>query len=135
MRDRTTRSVILVLDENLSGQRIVAGLKKHGIPVRAQTDLMERGITDEEVLANLAQHPDHYLLSKDGDFYRKPPIKAALMHHGVGAYVITAHKSKTAADLVELIRRAWPSIQRCARKHPRPFVAKILADARVTVLT
>ena len=95
---------------------------------------MARGIPDEEVLAALAGRADHYLLSKDSDFHRKPHIKAALMSHGVGAFVITSHKNKTAADLVALITRAWPRIERCARKNKRPFVAKILADARVQVV-
>ncbi|MFH0964029.1 MAG: DUF5615 family PIN-like protein [Planctomycetota bacterium] len=135
MRNRAARRIVVVLDENLSGQRIVDGLRRNKIPVEPLTDLMERGATDEELLARLARHPDYYLLSKDSDFHRKPAVKEALIKHGVGAFVITAHKSKTAADLVELVNQAWRGMQRCARKHKRPFVAKILADARVEVVT
>jgi len=134
MRDRAARRVTLILDENLSGRRIVDGLRQNGIPVRPQTDFVKRGATDEELLRALARHPDHYLLSKDSDFHRKPAVKTALVRHGIGAFVITAHKNKTAADLVELIAQAWPRIQRCAQNHPRPFVAKILADRHVEVV-
>jgi hypothetical protein len=49
----------------------------------------------------------------------------------LGAFVITAHKGKTAAEIVELIRISWSRIERFAKKHDRPFVAKILADGRV----
>ena len=135
MRDGEARGVVPVLDENLSGHRIAGGLRRNGIPVKLQTELMRRGITDEEVLACVAQHRGHYLLSKDGDFHRKPSVKAAVMAHGIGAFVITAHKSKTALDLVDLITRAWPRMERCAKRNKLPFVAKILADARVEVVT
>lgn len=102
MRDRAARGIILVLDENLSGRRIVNGLRDNGLPVRPQTDLMARGITDKEVLAALGPHPEYFLLSKDSDFHRKPAVKETLIQHGIGAFVITAHKNKTAADLVDL---------------------------------
>ncbi len=132
MRDRSARgSLILVLDENLSGHRIVEGLIEHGIPVKPQTDLMPRGIPDEEVLGVLADHPHCFLLSKDSDFHKKPMIHKALIRHGVGAFVITSHKGKTAPELVQLINRAWRRIQRFAEHHERPFVAKILADGHV----
>ncbi len=82
MRDRAAGGLILVLDENLSGHRIVGGLVERGIRVKPQTDLMKRGVPDE-------------------------------------------------AELVELIEKSWNRIQRFAQHHPRPFVAKILADGRV----
>lgn len=98
MRDRAARGLILVLDENLSGHRIVDGLAERGIPVKPQTDLMPRGISDEEVLHILARHPDCCLLTKDSDFHRKPVVKAAIFEHGIRAFVITSHKGKTAPE-------------------------------------
>ena len=132
MRDRPARrSLILLLDENLSGHRIVEGLTECNIPVRPQTDLMTRGIPDEEVLRILADHPDCFLLSKDSDFHKKPMIRKAIIRHGIGAFVITSHKGKTAPELVQLINRAWRRIQHFAEHHNRPFVAKILANGHV----
>ncbi len=131
MRDRTPGGLTLVLDENLSGRRILDGLRQHGIPVAAQTDLMPRGIPDEQVLQALAGHPDCCLLTKDSDFHRHPAVREALREHGIGAFVITAHKNKTAPELVELVAKAWPHIRRFAELHQCPFVAKILADGRV----
>jgi hypothetical protein len=92
---------------------------------------MERGISDKEVLSILSQYSDCFLLSKDSDFHKKPMAKEALIQHGVGAFIITAHKGKTAPELVELIGKAWRRIQRFAQKNSRPFVAKILADGRI----
>jgi predicted nuclease of predicted toxin-antitoxin system len=123
--------VILLLDENLSGRRILEGLLAHGIPVQAQTELMPRGIPDDEVLQNLAGHPGCCLLTKDSDFHRHPAVRQALLLHGIGAFVITAHKDKTATELVRLIAKAWPRMQRFTDRHRRPFMAKILADGRV----
>lgn len=131
MRNGTPGSVTLLLDENLSGRRIIEGLSNCGISVKPQTDIMERGITDQEVLAALSRYPDYYLLTKDSDFHKKPMIKEALILHGIGAFVITAHKGRTANELVSLVNDAWKRINRFAEKHSRPFVAKILADGRV----
>ena len=135
MRNRADCCLILLLDENLSGHRIIEGLTALNVPVRPQTDIMERGLPDEEVLQIVAQHPDYFLLTKDSDFHKKPMIKQALIEHGVGAFVITAHKNRTAAELVDMIGNAWSRIQRFANNHERPFVAKILADGRVEQAT
>jgi hypothetical protein len=131
VRDRTDRRLILLLDENLSGHKIIDGLAALNIPVKPQTEIMERGVPDEKVLTILSQYPDYYLLTKDSDFHKKPVVKLALIEHGVGAFVITAHKGKTASELVSLVGKAWNRIQRFTEKHDRPFVAKILADGRV----
>ena len=131
MRKRKDRSLILLLDENLSGHRIIAGLTALNIPIKPQTDIMKRGVSDEEVLQVLSLHLDCFLLTRDSDFHMKPMIREAVVQHGVGAFVITAHKGKTAPELVELIGAAWGRIQKFVRSHRRPFVAKILSDGRV----
>jgi hypothetical protein len=110
---------------------IIEGLTALEIPVKPQTAIMARGLPDEEVLEILARHTDCFLLTKDSDFRKKPMVRKALLEHGIGAFVIIAHKNKTADDLVALIGKAWHRIQRFANKHDRPFVAKILADGRV----
>ncbi len=92
---------------------------------------MARGVSDEEVLRVLSRHPECYLLSKDSDFHRKPPVKAALVRHGVGAFIITSHKGKNAEDLVTMITSAWKRMQKFIKNHDRPFVAKILSNGRV----
>lgn len=135
MRKHEDRSLILLLDENLSGHRIIEGLSSLNIPVKPQTDIMKRGVSDEEVLRILAVHPDCFLLTKDSDFHKKPMIRQAVVQHGIGAFVITAHKNKTAEELVAMIGNCWSRIQRFVNNHDRPFVAKILADGRVEQAT
>jgi hypothetical protein len=100
VRDRAESSLILLLDENLSGRRIIDGLRSLEIPVKAQTDIMDRGVPDEEVLRILSGHPEMYLITKDSDFHKKPIVKKALIEHGIGAFVITSHKGKTAPSLL-----------------------------------
>lgn len=123
--------IILMLDENLSGKSIVSGLIKKGIPVRAQTDYMERGVPDEELLKILAKECNVYLLTKDRDFRYKPSVKKALFEAKIGAFVITATRNKSGPQLVEMISAAWPKIRRAIAKHERPFVAKIMGDGTV----
>ncbi len=72
MRNRAARGLILLLDENLSGHRISEGLKAEGIPARLQTEIMGRGVSDEEVLKTLSEFPEYFLISKDSDFHKKP---------------------------------------------------------------
>lgn len=131
MRAREKRGIILVLDENLSGKSLLAGLREAQIPVRPQTDYFERQTKDPEAFAALAAHPDVYLLTKDRAFHRRPAEKAALMEHRIGAFVITAQKNKTGLELVELVRVAWPRMERFARDNSKPFIAKILADGHI----
>ena len=131
MRAREKRSVTLILDENLSGKSILAGLRGAHIPVRPQTDFFGRQTLDPEAFAALAAHPDCYLLTKDKAFHRRPAEKATLLQHGIGAFVITVQKNKSGPELVDLVRLAWPRIERFARKNPRPFIARILVDGHV----
>lgn len=131
MREREARSVILVLDENLSGKSILLGLAKAGIPARPMTEFVHRAATDPEVFGALRHLPNHFLITKDKQFHRRPAEKAALMNYKLGAYVITSHKNKTGPELIELIAAAWPEIERFAAAHSRPFIAKILADGHV----
>jgi len=123
--------IILMLDENLSGKTIVSALKEKGVPVRSQTDYMERGVPDETLLSLLAHERNVYLLTKDRDFRYKPSVKRALLDSKVGAFVITATKNKTGAQLVEMIAVAWPKIKRTIERNKRPFVAKIMGDGSV----
>jgi predicted nuclease of predicted toxin-antitoxin system len=120
-----------VLDENLSGKSILVGLADAGVPARPQTDFYERETKDPEVFAALATHPDCYLLTKDKKFHRKPAEREALIRHGIGAFIITMQKDKSGPELVELIREAWPRIERYALENPRPFIARILAEGRI----
>ena len=128
---RPPEQFVLMLDENLSGKSIVEGLTAKGIPAKPQTAFMARGISDEELLDNLAQHPDIYLISKDSDFRYKPSVKNRLESAKVGAFVITATKNKTGTQLVDLIAAAWPRIIRFVARHQRPFVAKINGQGSV----
>lgn len=123
--------IILMLDENLSGKTIISTLQEKGVPVRAQTDYMDRGVTDESLLAHLADKLNVYLLTKDRDFRYKPSVKNALIKSKVGAFVITAHKNKTGNQLVEIISGAWPKIKQTILDNKRPFVAKIMGDGAV----
>ena len=136
MRDASARQggLTLVLDENLSGKTIAAGLRAAGVSVKLQTELMPRGVPDDEVLRYLAQHSGHALLTKDSDFYRHQGTLEALRRHAVGAFVITGHKNKTGAQLVDLVVAAWPKMLEFASRNPPPFVARIVQGRVVRVV-
>ena len=58
-------------------------------------------------------------------------IKAALLKHGIRAFVITSHKGNR-PQLVELIINAWDECSDSREKIIRHL--KILADGRITVI-
>ena len=120
--------MILVLDENLSGRSILDPLRQANIPVKALTEVMPRGTPDEELLVHIAKHPDHFLLSKDSDFYRHSGIRDTLKYHGVGAFVLANHKNQTGSQLADQIIKAWPKIQVLADSTPLPFVFKLVQN-------
>ena len=124
------RLIILVFDENISGPSILGPLRKAGVPVKAQTEVMARGISDDQVLRHLSKHPDHYLLTHDADFHRHSGTVDVLKRHQVGAIVMTGLKNKKGPEIANIIMRAWPAIHHFIQAHAPPFVIKVV-QARV----
>jgi predicted nuclease of predicted toxin-antitoxin system len=121
-----------VLDENMAGS-IVTRIQEAGFPVKAFVDLFDRGLTDEILLEKIATRPDLFLITKDSDFRYKPAVKKALLAHRVGVFIITSGGNKSGVMLADLIISAWPRLVKFARKHPRPFVARITSDSHVVL--
>ncbi len=127
------RLISLVLDENISGPSILAPLLNSGVPVKAQTEVMARGIPDDQVLEHLSKHPGHYLLTHDADFHRHTGTVQVLKRHQVGAIVMTGLKNKKGLEMAEVILRAWPAIYRFIQNHYPPFVIKVVQTRVVRV--
>ncbi len=123
--------VVLLLDENLSGRSILSSLREQGIPVAGQAELLPRGISDSELLTNMAKLPGHYLLTRDPDFRYKRDVVETLRRVRVSVFVLTASGNKTGAQLAELIAATWPAMKRFIAKNDRPFVAKVRTDGSI----
>ncbi len=121
----------LLLDENLSGKSIIQGLLDRDIPAYPQWHIAPRGATDADLLLALAKHDDLYLLSRDPDFRYHAAIRKCLVDSGVGAFVITSSGNKSSQEIIDLISRAWPRIQKFVSKTKRPFVAKVTSERKV----
>lgn len=128
------RLISIVLDENISGPSILAPLRNAGVPVKAQTEVMSRGIPDDQVLQHLSKHPGHYLLTHDADFHRHTGTVDVLKRYQVGAIVMTGLKNKKGPEMAEVMLRAWPSIQRFIESHPPPFVIKVVQSRVIGVI-
>ena len=122
---------VLLLDENLAGKTILATLSAASIPVKGQQDLMERGISDSELLQQLSKLPHHFLVTRDPDFRYKPDVVATLRHVQAAVFVMTSSGNKTGEQLAEIIIRAWPAMKRFIARHPVPFIAKVMTDGHV----
>jgi predicted nuclease of predicted toxin-antitoxin system len=121
----------LLLDETLAGTSILRGLKEYGIPAVPLQDVVNRGATDEEVLASLVSRPDLYLLTRDKDFRYHSSTKERLVEAGAGVFVITSAGNKSASEIVSIVRLAWRGMQRFVDHNQRPFVAKVSTPGHV----
>ena len=125
--------VILVLDENLSGESIYTALKEAGLPVRQQTDYVPRGATDQQLLEGLISHPNFVLVTKDRDFRYKQHLVECMRIARFRVFALTAAGNKRGEEIVSQILDAWPSMQRFLKKNPAPFVAKVSSNATITI--
>ena len=124
------RLIILVFDENISGPSILEPLRKAGLPVKAQTEVMDKGLADDKVLLNVAKHPGHFLITQDAHFHRHTGTVEVLKQFNVGAVVFTGLKNKKGPEIAKCILRVWPKIKTFIENNPPPFVAKVV-QARV----
>ena len=124
-------NVVLLLDENLSGKSILVALRELSIPVAGQQEIMDRGISDSELLRKLSAYPHHYLLTRDPDFRYKADVIKTWRQLRVSVFVITSAGNKTGAQLAEIIALAWPHMRRFIAKHDKPFIAKVRSDGHV----
>lgn len=124
-------SFALLLDENLSSKSIIQSLLDLDVPVYPQTHIAARGVTDAKLLLALAKHDDLFLLSRDRDFRYHAATRKLLHDSGAGAFVITSSGNKSSEDIVKLVVRAWPRIQKFVKVTKRPFVAKVTGEGKV----
>lgn len=125
-------TIILILDENLSGRSILAGLAQRGLPVMPQTDYAPRGVTDADLVSALSKHPHLVLVTKDRDFRYKQDLVNQLMKAGLRVFALTSAGNRQGADLVDQISAAWPAMQRFIARHPPPFVIKVGNDGALS---
>ena len=118
-------TLTLVLDAALAGAGMGATLAAHGIRTVPLAALVAANAPDAAVGEALGQRADHVLVIRDRDFRYKPAVADDLKARGLGVIVITAEGSRTALQMAEIIRAAWPRLQRLAVHTPRPFIVRV----------
>lgn len=124
---------VFVLDENLSGKSIVAGLLAKGLKVRPFADVFPRGMDDMALLKAISETRDLFLVTRDRDFRHKPDVSRALRRTSVGVFVLTASGNRTGEQLQAILIESWSRMVRVARKSPRPFIALVRGDGSVII--
>lgn len=120
------RLIVLVFDENISGPSILEPLRKAGLLVKAMSEVMDRGISDDKVLVNLSRHPGYYLVTQDAHFHRHTGTVEVLKRFNTGAVVLTGLKNKKGPEIAASIVRVWPKIKNFIETTSPPFVAKVV---------
>lgn len=71
-----------------------------------------------------------FVVTRDERIRYNPLEKLALLHSGVGAFIMVG-KNMTGQLMADCLKKALPKMAEFIRENPRPFIAKIYADGRI----
>lgn len=123
---------VFFLDRNLGSSVIETALRQAHIKVEVHDDHFAQNALDEEWLTFVGRH-GWVVLTKDEKIRYRPNEIRALMQAGVPTFVVIA-KNRTLPTVANIIVRALPAIARFLEKYTPPFIAKIEADSRVSMI-
>jgi hypothetical protein len=110
-------------DRNL-GRQFPALLRAAGLDVVAHDDRFAQDTPDDVWLPEVARE-GWVVLTRDKQIRWKANERDAVMEHGVALFALSG--SGRTPELADLVIATVPVIERFLARHPRPFLAKILA--------
>lgn len=121
-----------LVDECLGRHDVVVALRSEGATVIAHHESFPPGTDDAVWLAEVAQHPDWVVLTKDSQIRRRPLELEALRHARAKVFILTS-ANLTGSEQAEAFRRALPKMERLSRRRG-PFIAAVHAGGSVELL-
>ena len=73
------------------------------------------------------------VLTKDSRIRYRVLEKTALITSGVAAFILTSADLK-GKEMAEIFVKALPAIQKVIKKYPKPFIAKITRQGKVSLI-
>ena len=121
----------LLLDENISGTRVHALLEKAGICAARFLDVLDRGASDEKVIA-VATQLDLVIVSRDRDFRHHKGTFEAFKASNARVIWVVAKGAGNPDVLASLLIRARRRIAAFVASGPAPALARLDSAARLT---
>lgn len=109
----------LVFDENLSTRSVEDAFSALGMYGRFG-DYFTRGMSDEAILEKVGAS-GICLVTRDKGFYRQAKNIPAIVRYKARAIFIDKIGDKPSAEVIEVLKIAYPVCQKFAEKHPAPF--------------
>jgi hypothetical protein len=122
-------TTVFFLDENLLGRQIAESLKTAGVRVEVLSDHFPKQTPDVEWLAEVGRR-GWLVLSRDTSVGINIPEAIAVAQGHVKMFALVMGNAPR-AELVRDIVNAIPKMERFARSHPAPFIAKVYPLGKV----
>ncbi len=120
---------VFFLDRTLDTVLVREALQPQPDQFLHHADLFESDTADADWLPAVTARGG-FVLTQERRLHYNPLELRVLLGSGAGTFIFVA-KGLTGAGLAECVVRALPGLRRFARRHPRPFVAKVYVDGRV----
>jgi hypothetical protein len=126
--DPVVESVVLFLDENTCGLKLIHALRNAGARVELATENFERGAADALWIPEVTRR-EWVIITADEKIRYRPNEKAAFLRAGAKAFILVSH-GRPFSEVVDGVVKALPKmIRQCAR--PGPFACSVHADGSV----
>ena len=122
-------SIVLFLDENLSGKIVSGALSEAGIAHETHFAHFKAGTLDIEWLPEVGRR-GWIAITKDARIRYNPLEIEALRNAGVGAFVLSSD-NLTGPEIAEALVKAFPKIEAFVLSNAKPFIAKFYRDGKV----
>ncbi len=127
--DETEATIVLFLDENLSGKIVSNALSEADIAHETHGAHFKAGALDIEWLPEVGQR-GWIAITKDARIRYNPLEIESLRNAGVGAFVLSSD-NLTAPQIAAALVAAFPKMEEFVLVHSKPFIAKFYRDGRV----
>jgi hypothetical protein len=125
-------ALTLFLDRSLGKQKVAGALRAAGAEVQVHDSLFPIGTRDDEWLHEVGGR-GWVVLHKDKHIRRRATELEALKKAKIAAFVLTSG-NLTGDEMAIAFVKALKKIHRMARHQPRPFIAAVSRDGRVSLL-
>jgi len=124
---------VFFVDASLGRHVVPDALRRCGVEVVAHDDRFQPG-TPDAVWLEEAGRNGWLVLTKDKKIRYRENERRALRRAGVAAFVFVG-KNLTGEGIAEALVAAVPRMVRTAKKTPRPFIATVTPQGKVSLLS
>ncbi len=123
---------VFFLDRNFGSKTVPAALREAGFTVEVMDDHFPPE-TEDRVWLQAIGRRGRFAITLDEKIRYRRAEQAAVRQHKVGLFLLVRWKGSTGSSMAAALVKARAAMLRIANRVPRPFIAKVYGDGRVTV--